>query len=248
MEGRHERLHPSSWFGLRVTRRLSPYVTRIFLKLGVSANQCTVLGTVLTIGVGIAFTVPEPVVWLFAALLRYVVIVLDCVDGELARFNGTSGPEGTYLEAARHQFEQPYLVACMAVGLFSGLGGVHVVVVGLGAVLGASLMVAHEHMVRSVAWEWQLLPDEHSSHSDTAASFMKHLRRVADVVLVTPGVRYVPQVVVTSFIDMFTRGFQIGGMAFDARLVWLAVFALGTLAAAVLRTAMTVTRGIKAEL
>ncbi len=248
MKGRNELLHPSSWIGLHVTRKLSPYVTRIFLKMGVSANQCTVLGTVLTIGVGIAFTMPEPIVWIGAALLRYVVIVLDCVDGELARCNGTSGPEGTYLEGVTHQFEQPYLLACMAIGLFGALGGVHVVVVGLGAVLGSSLAVAHTQMVRSVAWEWRLLPDERSSHSGAAASFTKQLRRAADVVLVSPGVRYVPQVVVTSLIDMFTHGFEIGGLAFNARLAWLTIFALGTLAAAVVRTTATVRHGIKGEL
>ncbi len=248
MEGRNERLHPSSWMGLHVSRRISPYVTRVFLKMGVSANQCTVLRMLLTVGVGLVFTSPEPMVWVGAACLGYGVIVLDCVDGELARINDTASPEGTYLEGMTHQLAQPYLLACMSIGLFGGLGGMHVVVVGLGAALGSSLAVAHTQVLRSVAWEWDVRPGEHSSHSGRSTSWMKVLRRGANIVLVTPGLPYLPQVVVTSLIDAFTRGFEVGGLAFNARLAWLIVFALGTLAAAVMRTTMTVRQGIKNEL
>jgi len=248
MEGRNQRLHPSSWMGRRVTRRISPYVTRVFLKLGVSANQCTVLRMLLTVGVGLAFTSPEPIVWVGAALLGYGAIVLDGVDGELARINGTSSPEGTYLESVSSQFAQPYLLACMAIGLFVGLGGTHVLVVGLGAVLGSSLAVAHTQMVRAVAWECSVQPCVRTSRSRRSSSRLVIARNAANVLLITPGLVYLPQVLVTSLVDAFAEGFGILGFAFNARLAWLTVFALGSLAAAVVRATVTVRQGIENEL
>ncbi len=248
MEGRNERLHPSSWVGLHVTRRISPYVTRVFLKMGVSANQCTVLRMLLTVGVGIVFTSPEPMVWVGAALLGYGVIVLDCVDGELARVNGTSAPEGTYLESLSSQFAQPYILACMTIGLFVGLGGMHVLVAGLGAVLGSSLAVAHTPIVRAVAWEWSVRSREGTSRSRRRSSWIVIARRVSNVLLITRGLIYLPQVLVMSLVDAFTGGFEVFGFAFNGRLAWLTVFALGTLAAAVVRATTTVRQGIENEL
>ena len=248
MEGRNERLHPSSWMGRHVTRRISPYVTRVFLKMGVSANQCTVLRMLLTVGVGLVFTSPEPIVWVGAALLGYGVILLDAVDGELARINGTSAPEGTYLESLSSQFAQPYLLACMSIGLFIGLGGVHVLVAGLGAVLGSSLAVAHTPIVRAVAWELSVRPREGTSRSRRSSSWIRIARRVASVLLITRALVYLPQVLTMSLVDAFTGGFEFLGFAFNARLAWLTVFALGTLAAAVVRATVTVRQGIDNEL
>jgi phosphatidylglycerophosphate synthase len=180
-----------------------------------------------------------------ATLLGYGVIVLDAVDGELARINGTSSPEGTYLEILSSQFAQPYVLACMSIGLFIGLGGMHVLVTGLGAVLGSSLAVAHTPMVRAVAWECSVQRGDHASYPRRLDSWLKALRRVAQVLLITRGLSYLPQVSVTSLIDAFTGGFEILGLAFNARLAWLTVFALGTLAAAVVRATVTLRRGIE---
>jgi len=248
LEGRNDRLHPPSWSGRHVTRRISPYVTRLFLKMGVSANQCTVLRMLLTVGVGLVFTSPEPIVWVGAALLGYGVIVLDCVDGELARINNMSTTGGTYLEGLSAQFAQPYLLACMTIGLFIGLGGTHVLVAGLGAVLGSSLGVAHVPMVRAVAWERGVRCGDHASGSRRSDSLLKALRRVAQVVLITRGLIYLPQVLAMSLVDAFTGGFEFLGFAFNARLAWLTVFALGTLAAAIVRAIVTVRQGIQREL
>ena len=216
--------------------------------MGVSANQCTVLRMLLTVGVGLGFTSPEPAAWVGAAFLGYGVIVLDGVDGELARINGTSAPEGTYLESLSSQFAQPYVLACMTIGLFVGLGGMHVLVAGLGAVLGSSLAVAHTPMVRAVAWEWSVRPRERTSGSRRSSSWIVIARRVANVLLMTRGLVYLPQVLVMSLVDMFAGGFEVFGFAFNGRLAWLTVFALGTLAAAVVRASTTVRQGIENEL
>jgi phosphatidylglycerophosphate synthase len=213
--------------------------------MGVSANQCTVLRMLLTVGVGLVFTSPEPLRWIGAALLGYVILILDCVDGELARINGTSAPEGTYVESLAAQFAQPYILACMTVGLFVGLGGMHVLVAGLGAVLGSSLVVAHTPMVRAVAWEWSVRPRERTSRS---SSWIVIARRVANVLLITRGLVYLPQMLAMSLVDAFTGGFEVFGLAFNGRLAWLTVFALGTLAAAVVRATATVRRGVENEL
>ena len=60
-------------------------------------------------------------------------------------------------------------------------------------------------------------------------------RRVACLLLVVPGVQYLPHVLVASTLDAFIAPFTLLGVPFNVRLLWMTALALGTLAAAVVR-------------
>jgi len=226
-----------------LTRRVSPYVTWLLLRIGVSANACTSLRVLITLCVGLLVTNFDSIYWIVAVPLGYVAIVLDAVDGELARTTGTAAPQGAYLEMMTSHFAQPFVLACGAIGLFRGLGGLHVIVVGLGAALGAALVVAHAPAVKSAAWESGVVRrPKVPSHRDKG--WLKAARMLANVALITPGLVYLPQLLVTSVFDSFVSPFLLFGLPVNARLLWLALFALGAFGATLVRVIQTVRRGI----
>jgi phosphatidylglycerophosphate synthase len=101
------------WTGAYM-RRLSPYVTRLALRLGMSADAVTV--TMLVVGLTGAGLLFVGGLWPAVAAAGGVqlYLLLDCVDGEVARWNRTESARGVYLDRISH-----YLVEG---ALFTGLG------------------------------------------------------------------------------------------------------------------------------
>jgi phosphatidylglycerophosphate synthase len=247
MSGRNTRYHPSSWFGHHVTRKLSPYVTRLFLRLGMSANQASALRLAVALAVAPLFLRPEPWWWIVACLAAYAGIVLDCVDGELARLRGTASPEGTYVDEVTGMASGSALLSGITIGL-SLLLGTHAAVFGLGAIITRWLTLSHLHLLRSVAFEWGVPAPARDSARPSEAGWVRRARTVATYLLFTPGLHYLPQLIIASVLDLFVPPFTIFGLAFNVRLLWLAFFALGLLLAAVARARLTVRCGIRSQL
>lgn len=88
----------------RVTRHFTIYLTWLFDKLGVSANGVTFLMTLLGIE-GLVLSV-LPIFWLNVVGIASLLLarVLDCVDGEVARWTGKSSLRGAYLDYVSHVF------------------------------------------------------------------------------------------------------------------------------------------------
>lgn len=109
------------WVAHVYLRRISPYLTRPLLRAGFSANGVTwlmigaaALAAVATAWVGLAGAV-------LAAVLVQLQMLLDCSDGEVARWRGTSSPVGVYLDRVGH-----YTAECgiaLALGVRVALGG-----------------------------------------------------------------------------------------------------------------------------
>ncbi|MBI2025345.1 CDP-alcohol phosphatidyltransferase family protein [Candidatus Kaiserbacteria bacterium] len=92
----------------------SIYVTRLFLLTSITANQISAVMIIVGIisGVVIAFGY----IWLGLALI-YLNLVLDAVDGELARYKKTFSMRGVYLDLVNHLvvFEAFFLGLTLAV-------------------------------------------------------------------------------------------------------------------------------------
>lgn len=110
------------WTGDLYMRRVSPYLTRLLLPTPLSANGVTVL--MMVAGWAAAGALLIPGVWgaLLGALLAQLQMLLDCSDGEVARWKGLSGPSGVFLDKVGH-YTVEGLIA-LALGLrASGLVG-----------------------------------------------------------------------------------------------------------------------------
>jgi phosphatidylglycerophosphate synthase len=88
----------------RFVRRLSIRLTWVLLRLNFNANQATVLG--ILIGVAGALLLASTNLWLLllALFLMQLSFVMDYSDGEIARFEGSSGPAGAYLDWIGHYY------------------------------------------------------------------------------------------------------------------------------------------------
>lgn len=90
------------WFNRLVNRHFSIYFTWLFVKLNVSANQVSLL-MILTGLAGTALCIPH-LLWLniIGVFLLMFTEVLDCVDGEVARWTKKSSLKGLYLDLVYH--------------------------------------------------------------------------------------------------------------------------------------------------
>ena len=90
------------WAGRLYVRRLSPYVTRALLPTRVSPNAVT--WAMIVVGVAAAAVLTLPGVWAAAAavVLIQLQILLDCTDGELARWRKQYSTAGIYLDRFGH--------------------------------------------------------------------------------------------------------------------------------------------------
>ena len=90
------------WVASAYLRDVSPYLTRILLKAGLSANGVTWLMIVAAAlaAVSTAWWVLAGAV--LAAAFVQLQMLLDCCDGEVARWRQTSSPKGVYLDRVGH--------------------------------------------------------------------------------------------------------------------------------------------------
>ena len=103
------------WAGRLYMRRLSIYVTWLAIRLGLSPNSLTAAMIVVGLLAGVVLaTVAGVGGALTAALLIQTYLLLDCSDGEVARWTSRTSVKGVYLDRLGH-----YLVEG---GLLIGLG------------------------------------------------------------------------------------------------------------------------------
>lgn len=134
------------WAGRLYMRRLSPYVTRAVLPTGVSPNQLTALMMVAGVAAGFALLWPGLGGALLAAVLVQIYLLLDCSDGELARFTGKSSVTGKYLDRVGHYFSEAALLVGLGFRAGENAAGGYAVL-GLAAALGAILIKAETDLV-----------------------------------------------------------------------------------------------------
>jgi phosphatidylglycerophosphate synthase len=121
-------LRPSAehWAGRLYMRRLSPYVTRLLLATPLSANTVTALMVAAGLLAALSLTLPGLLAALGAALFAQLWLLLDCCDGEVARWRRTFSPAGIYLDGIGHAVAQAALPAGLGIradGGWNSLGG-----------------------------------------------------------------------------------------------------------------------------
>jgi len=90
------------WVNRLFVRRFSIYITWLFVKAGISANGTTFLGMLFGL-IGVVLFIPH-IFWLNVIGFFLVMLdnVLDCVDGEIARWTKKSSLRGLYLDLVSH--------------------------------------------------------------------------------------------------------------------------------------------------
>lgn len=136
------------WAGRLYMRRLSPHLTRVLLRAGFSANAVTWLMFPTGLLAAAALTLPGLAAAVAAVLLVQAQILVDCSDGEVARWRGESSPLGVYLDRLAHHVTDAALAVALGVRAAGGWGSLDgwTTLGCLVAVLGL-LVKAETHLV-----------------------------------------------------------------------------------------------------
>ncbi|GAA4266942.1 CDP-alcohol phosphatidyltransferase family protein [Frondihabitans peucedani] len=96
------RANAEHWTASLYLRDLSPYLTWVFLKTSITANGVT--GFMILAGWATAFSLLIPGIAgpALALVLGQLQMLIDCCDGEVARWRGSSSPAGVFLDKVGH--------------------------------------------------------------------------------------------------------------------------------------------------
>ena len=121
-----------------VERGLRPVGSRLG-RVGITANQLTVLGIALSVLSGLAVARG----WIFVGvLLLGASAIPDLLDGAVAKAQGTSSPRGAFFDSVSDRISDTFVLGGVAWYLASVHGG-HIAVLPL-AVIGASNLISYE--------------------------------------------------------------------------------------------------------
>jgi len=94
----------------------SPVVTRAAARLGLSPSAVTWLSVLLAGLAALAFWQASRPAMIAGGILLYLGFVLDCVDGQLARYTRTFGPFGGWLDTMADRAKEYGVYAGLAAG------------------------------------------------------------------------------------------------------------------------------------
>ncbi|GGM87364.1 transferase [Thermopolyspora flexuosa] len=166
------------WAGLLYMRRLSIYVTYALARTPITPNQVTGLMIVCGVLAGVVLALPGVAAAFGAALLIQVYLLLDCSDGELARYTGRTSIAGVYLDRVGHYFAE----AALLIGLgfrASETWPDWYTVLGFAAALGAILIKAETDLVDVARARSGLVAATEESAGQFRSSGLARARRIA---------------------------------------------------------------------
>ena len=153
--GQPESLHVAAgyehWAGRLYMRRMSPYCTRLIVATPLTANAVT--GLVVLSGLAAALSLTITGLWgaVAGVLFAQLWLLLDCCDGEVARWRQTFSARGVYLDGLSHSLTQAAVPAALGVRADGGWGSIGGwTALGLLASVFALLVSLESHLVHSV--------------------------------------------------------------------------------------------------
>lgn len=178
------RRNAEHWTASLYLRDLSPYLTWLLLRTSISANGVT--GLMILVGWSTAAALLIPGIWgaLLAVVLGQLQMLVDCCDGEVARWRRTSSPAGVFLDKVGHYSTEALIPIALGIRaaayplefpedfLWTTIGALLALVIVLNKALNDMV-----HVARANAG----LPKLADTHGETAprGGLIAKLRRVA---------------------------------------------------------------------
>ena len=227
------RRNAEHWTASLYLRNLSPYLTWVLLKTSITANGVTGLMILTGWATAASLLIPGIAGAAFALVLGQLQMLVDCCDGEVARWRGTSSPAGIFLDNVGHYSTETLIAIALGIRaagypfeapadfLWTNLGTLLALVIVLNKALNDMVRVARANA------GLPKLADTHSEYAPTHG-LVARLRKAARFV---PFHRLYHSVELTILIFAFSLiGLFIGPMLADrillAALVPLALLAL----------------------
>lgn len=178
------RRNSEHWVGDLYHRPISPYITRVFIRAGFTANAVT--GVMILIGWAAAASLMIPGLpgGILAAVLGQLQMLIDCTDGEVARWRQSQSPTGVFLDKIAHYTTEAFIAIALGVRAAGGFDANSGWIL-LGALLAVILLINKSlndfvHVARAYAGLPKL--DESSSAAAPRPGLVAKLRRIAGFV------------------------------------------------------------------
>jgi phosphatidylglycerophosphate synthase len=199
------------WVAHAYLRDISPYLTRILLRAGFSANGVTWLMIISAAAAAVVTAWPTLLAAILVVILVQLQMLLDCCDGEVARWRQTSSPVGVYLDRVGHYVAECGIAVALGVRA-TGQFQISGVWISAGLLLG--LLVALNkvendlvHVARHYAGLPQM-PDAENVRAPTGG-FLRTGRRLARMIpfhRVFHSVELSILVLIAAVVDLFAGG------------------------------------------
>ena len=111
-----------------IYRRISIYLTWLILHTRITANQVTALEVIVSSGGSLFFLFEDPLFWVLGFLVLQLSIILDCTDGEVARYRKTFTHRA---EQYGHIIKDIFLHTFVTLGLFFMFNHIIICVLGI---------------------------------------------------------------------------------------------------------------------
>ena len=199
------------WVAHAYLRDISPYLTRILLRAGFSANGVTWLMIISAAAAAVVTAWPTLLAAILVVILVQLQMLLDCCDGEVARWRQTSSPVGVYLDRVGHYVAECGIAVALGVRA-TGQFQISGVWISAGLLLG--LLVALnkvENDLVHVARHYAGLPQMPDAENVRAprGGFLRTGRRLARMIpfhRVFHSVELSILVLIAAVVDLFADG------------------------------------------
>ena len=124
-----------NWYDRYFIRKISICITKLLLRTEVTANQISGLSILIGIIAGIFFVFGNYWYTLAGALVLVLSNIVDCVDGEIARYRKSASIAGKYIESLNDYIVHPFIFVCISFGLYNIFNNVFIFVLGFLIVL-----------------------------------------------------------------------------------------------------------------
>lgn len=157
------RRNAEHWSGRLYLRHISIYLTRFLVPTGISANGVTWLMGFVGVAAAALLVVAEW--WVLAAclVLLQLQVLIDCADGEVARWRGTSSAAGIYIDRIGHYLTEGLLPIGFGIYADGGLNHIgHYTMLGLSTAVIVLLNKAFGDLVHTsrAAYGLEVLKDD----------------------------------------------------------------------------------------
>jgi len=243
-KSRENEFYYKDWVERNLYRRVSIYFTKLFLKLGISANQTTIMSFFILVIAGVLFILGKPWQWIIGALLIYLFDVLDRVDGEIARYHKSASTRGGYLDGVVYFLGWPFVLACMSFGLYNSLQHISVFILGFLALVSFLLFYVLQWLEYRLLHERGLLAQAirniGTEKPEGKGSTLISLGRTV-FSFYASWMTILAVSIVDYFLSPATGGYipLAGSLAINARYLYFALYGIGMLVAVIIRISST---------
>ena len=119
------RANSEHWLGIPYFRKVSPFLTRWFILWSISPNAVTYLMIVVGASASFALLVPGVFGAMLGALLAQLQMIVDCCDGEVARWQQKYSPLGFFLDKVAHYVAEGLVPLAIGIRAAGGLAIFH---------------------------------------------------------------------------------------------------------------------------